>query len=137
MSTESGAGWSVGEVAARFGLAVSTLHWWEKCGLLAPERASGRRVYREAELRRIAVVQLLQGTAGMALPEIAALLEGSTGDRDWRAVVRGRVARCEEQLDQVRRARDYLTHLLECPSEHPVAQCPYLAADIDSRLPAP
>ncbi|MFG3260005.1 MerR family transcriptional regulator [Streptomyces sp. NPDC048172] len=135
MSTESSTGRGVGEVAARFGVAVSTLHWWEKSGLLAPARRSGRRVYGDADIRRVALIQLLQDTARMSLPEIAALLEGGTDDQDWRAVVRGRVARCDAQLEGLRSARAYLVHLLDCPSDHPVEQCPYLGAEIDARLP--
>lgn len=127
---------SVGDVAARFGVAVSTLHWWEKCGLLAPSRRSGRRAYDEADVRRIALIQLLQSTAMLSLPQIAALLTGRGDDQDWRTVVRDRVAACDEQIARLTAARGYLRHMLTCPSDHPADDCPYLAAEIDAYLAA-
>lgn len=130
------AAYGVGEVAARFGVAASTLHWWEKQGLLTPARRAGRRVYGDADLRRIALIQLLQGTAMMSLPEIATLLAGGTADRDWRAAVGRRLASCDEQLARLASARAYLEHMLTCPSDHPVDTCPYLAEEINAYLAA-
>jgi DNA-binding transcriptional MerR regulator len=126
--------YGIGEVAARFGVAVSALRWWERCGLLTPARVSGRRVYGEAEIRRIALIQLLQRAAAMSLPEISALLAGSRTDQDWRTAVRARVAECEEQLARLTAARAYLAHLLSCPNDHPTDRCPYLAEAINAYL---
>ncbi|GAA2110531.1 hypothetical protein GCM10009802_07750 [Streptomyces synnematoformans] len=126
----------MGEVAARFGVAVSTLHWWEKQGLLAPARRAGRRVYGDADLRRIALIQLMQGTAMMSLPEIAVLLASSTADRDWRTAVGDRLATCDEQLARLTSARAHLAHMLTCPSDHPVDECTYLAEEIHAYLEA-
>jgi MerR family redox-sensitive transcriptional activator SoxR len=49
---------SVGEVAARSGVAVSALHFWEARGLIASRRSAGnqRRFPREV-LRRVAVIK--------------------------------------------------------------------------------
>lgn len=139
MSTaaESGRTHPIGEIARRFGLAASTLRWWEKCGLLAPSaREAGRRRYDEGDVRRIALIQMWQASAMMSLDEIGALLTGSTQDRDWRSVVRRRIATCDEQLERLATARAHLAHMLECPSEHPVDTCPDLAARIDEHLAA-
>ncbi|NGO10267.1 MerR family transcriptional regulator [Streptomyces sp. HC44] len=133
-TSKSPTAYGIGEVAARFGVAVSTLRWWERCGLVTPARTSGRRTYSDADVRRIAVVQLLQKTTMMSLPEISALLAGSGNDRDWRTAVRARVTECEEQLARLTAARAYLAHLLSCPSDHPTDQCPYLAQEIDGYL---
>jgi DNA-binding transcriptional MerR regulator len=129
--------YSIGEAARRFGVAVSTLRWWEKCGLLTPASwQSGRRRYGQAELRRIALIQLCQNTAMMSLEEIGALLAGSTRNGGWRAAVRQRIAVCDERLARLTTARAYLSHMLECPSDHPVDTCPYLAEHIDQHLAA-
>jgi DNA-binding transcriptional MerR regulator len=126
---------SIGEVAHRFGVAVSTLRWWEKRGLLVPaSRQSGQRRYGQAELRRVALIQMCQSTAMMSLEEIGALLAGSTCDGDWRAAVRHRIAVCDDQLARVTAARAYLSHMLECPSDHPTDNCPYLAEHIDRHM---
>jgi DNA-binding transcriptional MerR regulator len=127
--------YSIGEVAARFGVAVSALRWWEKRGLIAPSaRQSGRRRYRDRDVRRIAMIQMWQSAAAMSLDEIRALLVGNTGDASWRAAVQGRIAACDEQIARLRSARSVLARMLECPSDHPAESCPYLAATIDEYL---
>ncbi|MFJ9370297.1 MerR family transcriptional regulator [Nocardia sp. NPDC101769] len=126
--------YSIGVVARRVGVAVSTLRWWERMGLVVPAgRVSGKRRYDHTSLRRIALIQLWQ-RASMSLDEIATVLAGSTGGRDWRDAVRARVAACDEQLARITAARDYLSHLLECPNDHPADNCPYLAEAINEIL---
>ncbi|MGH8783781.1 MAG: MerR family transcriptional regulator, partial [Cupriavidus necator] len=52
---------SVGEVAARTGIAVSTLHFYESRGLIASTRSGGnQRRYARAVLRRLAVIRVAQ-----------------------------------------------------------------------------
>ncbi|GAA4671452.1 hypothetical protein Prum_074310 [Phytohabitans rumicis] len=97
-------------------------------------RESGRRRYDEADLRRIAVIQLCQNTALMSLDEIRVVLAGGDQTQGWREAVQGRLQACDEQLARLSSARAYLAHVLECPSEDPVQQCPYLAKEIDEHL---
>jgi MerR family copper efflux transcriptional regulator len=125
---------SIGEVARRFGVAVSTLRWWEKQGLLVPScRESGRRRYDAAAVRRIALIQLLQQTALMSLDEIRTVLsDGRSGA--WRETVRARLAVCDEQLVRLQAAQAYLSHALRCRRDDPVGGCPRLAEEIDSWL---
>jgi MerR family redox-sensitive transcriptional activator SoxR len=79
---------SVGEVAARSGVAVSTLHFYETKGLIASRRSEGnQRRYPREVLRRIAVIRIAQ-RVGIPLEEIGATLaslpEGRTPTRsDW------------------------------------------------------
>jgi MerR family transcriptional regulator, copper efflux regulator len=80
------------------------------------------------------MIQLWQGTAMMSLDEIRTILTGGTRDRDWREAVRDRIAICDDQLDRLTSARGYLSHMLECPSDHPADRCPYLAEQIDDYL---
>jgi MerR family transcriptional regulator, copper efflux regulator len=125
---------SIGEVAGRFGVAVSTLRWWEKQGLLVPScRESGRRRYDAADVRRIALIQLLQQTALMSLDEIRTVLnDGRSGQ--WRDTVKARLAACDEQLVRLQAAQAYLAHALRCRRDDPVGGCPRLAQEIDSWL---
>ena len=68
--------WTVGELAARFGLPTNVLRHWESLGLLTPERdASGYRRYRPGDLVRVAVI-LRNKAAGMTLEQIGVLLDG-------------------------------------------------------------
>ncbi|MFG1798304.1 MerR family transcriptional regulator [Nocardia sp. NPDC049149] len=126
---------SIGEVARRFGVAVSVLRWWEKQGLLMPSgRESGRRRYDEADVRRIALIQLLQETALMSLEEIRTVLNGEDHSGGWRQVVQTRLDACEEQQLRLQAAQAYLSHALACQRDDLVDGCPYLSEEIDNYL---
>lgn len=81
-------GLSVGELAARAGVSVSTLHFYETKGLIASSRTSGnQRRYGRDMLRRVAVIRVAQ-RAGVPLSEIAAALDALPARRtpnaaDW------------------------------------------------------
>lgn len=65
---------SVGQVAERSGLPISTLHFYERKGLIASTRNSANhRVYRREVLRRVTVIKVAQN-AGVPLSEIAKAL---------------------------------------------------------------
>src|SRR3546814_13165022 len=58
---------SVGEVARRSGVPVSTVHFYEKQGLIAGWRTAGnQRRYHRSVLRRIAIIRISQ-SAGLPL----------------------------------------------------------------------
>ncbi|WP_158890623.1 MerR family transcriptional regulator [Amycolatopsis anabasis] len=121
---------SIGEVADRFELAISTLHYWERRGLIVPHRRSGRRYFDQDQLYRIALIKLWQGTGLMSLDEIATVLAGRTETHDWRDTVTGRIAALEEQMAQLQSAHAYLRHLLQCPRENAFEQCPGFRANV-------
>ena len=77
---------SVGEVAQRSGVAVSTLHFYEAKGLIGSERTeSNHRRYPRAVLRRVAFIRVAQ-RVGIPLADIATALEAlPTGDAPSRA----------------------------------------------------
>ncbi len=54
---------TVGEVAERSGVAVSTLHFYEAKGLIRSNRTRGnQRRYPRSVLRRVAVIKVAQRT---------------------------------------------------------------------------
>src|SRR5262245_41539653 len=57
-------GLTVGEAAARVGLSVHTLRWYEQEGLLSPvgRDSAGRRRYSEADLDWLVLLTRLRGT---------------------------------------------------------------------------
>jgi MerR family transcriptional regulator, copper efflux regulator len=127
--------WSIGETAARLGVAVSTLRYWHERGLVTPAaRKSGRRVYGEDELHRLAVAKMLQDTGLLSLDEISTVVSGPSGGVDWRSAVHARLAVVREQQERLARAEEFLTHLLRCPSDDPVARCPHLRRDTQDML---
>lgn len=126
---------SIGETAAKLGVAVSTVRYWHERGLVEPAaRRSGRRVYGEAELHRLAVAKMLQDTGLLSLDEISAVVGGPGEGGDWRAAVHARIDAIHAQQARLARAEEFLTHLLNCPSDDPVARCPHLRHETDAML---
>ena len=84
---------SVGEVAARSGVAVSTLHFYEAEGLIRSWRNQGnQRRYAREVLRRIAVIRVAQ-RAGISLAAIRDALKTLPDERtptaeDWKRLSR-------------------------------------------------
>jgi MerR family copper efflux transcriptional regulator len=110
---------TIGEAAARYGLATSTLRWWERQGLLEPaERLGGQRRYGPAELRRIGLIHLARNTGLMSLDQIGTLLAGAPG-KHWHETVRDRIRDLDQQVERLATAREALTHTLRCPADHP------------------
>jgi MerR family redox-sensitive transcriptional activator SoxR len=92
---------SVGELAARSGVAVSALHFFERQGLISSRRTAGnQRRYRRDALRRVAFIRIAQ-RVGIPLKEVGAILallpDSRTPTReDW-----ARVSECwQEELDR-------------------------------------
>ncbi|MCA0939926.1 redox-sensitive transcriptional activator SoxR [Salipiger pacificus] len=110
---------SVGEVAARAGVAVSTLHFYESEGLIESWRtAANHRRYDRRELRRIAVIRMAQ-QLGIPLAEIREMLAALPRDKalskaDWQAVSQGWRARLDARIAQLEQLRDELDGCIGC-----------------------
>lgn len=117
------------EMADRLAVPLSTLHYWERHGLVQPQRHGGRRYYTPEQAHQLTLIRLWQATGLMSLDEIAAVLASRSNSGAWREVVTGRIAAINAQLDQLRTARAHLGHLLSCPRDDPAAECPKLRAD--------
>jgi MerR family redox-sensitive transcriptional activator SoxR len=67
---------SIGEVAERCGIAASAIRYYEREGLIGKAgRRGGRRVFAEAVLDELALVELAK-SAGFTVAEIKQLLSG-------------------------------------------------------------
>ena len=76
---------TVGEVAARAGVAVSALHFYEREGLIRSFRSAGnQRRFPRGVLRRVALIKTAQ-RLGLPLGRIAAALASLPDDRPPRA----------------------------------------------------
>lgn len=110
---------SVGEVAQRSGVAVSTLHFYESKGLIASERTeSNHRRYPRAVLRRVAFIRVAQ-RVGIPLADIGKALEslpaGSAPSRaDWARLSANWRAELDERLAQLKKLRDQLDDCIGC-----------------------
>lgn len=123
--------WSVGEAAARFGVATHVLRHWEDRGLLAPERdGGGRRRYGSDDIVRIAVI-LRNKAAGMSLEQIGVLLDAQSAGRH--AVLEAHLADLEKRMADMRRSREMTEHALRCRA-HDIATCPRFASAVQDIL---
>ena len=105
---------SISEVTKATGLQSSALRYYERRGLIRPEgRASGRRYYDEAVLRRLAAIRLLQ-EVGFTIGEISEIVGRSDYSSDWRSVAESKLTAIDAQLERVAAARDLLTAALAC-----------------------
>lgn len=104
---------SVGQLAARSGLAVSALHFYERRGLISSRRTSGnQRRYPRSVLRRVAVIRAAHD-AGIPLSTVAeafaALPPDATPSADdwqrlsaaWREEIDARIAKLEHLRDRL------------------------------------
>lgn len=124
----------ISEVAAGFRLPISTLHYWERRGLLSPHRRSGRRCYDRDQLYRIALLKVWRETGNLSLDDIAAALGVRDTDRGWRDTVSARIEAIEAETRRLETARSYLTYLLTCRHHGAPDECPYFREGV--QLPA-
>ena len=123
---------SIGDTAARFGLATHVLRHWEDLGLLRPERNSAdRRLYGDDDLVRIAVI-LRSKAAGMTLEQIALLLDDDHGPKRH-AVLQEHLADLDRRMEEMRLSRAMTLHAFECEA-HDITRCPHFRAMISDVL---
>ncbi|MDA0171236.1 redox-sensitive transcriptional activator SoxR [Solirubrobacter taibaiensis] len=110
---------TIGEVAARTGVATSALRFYEERGLIASERnGGGHRRYARPVIRRVAFILFAQ-RVGLTLEqigeELARLPAGRPPKReDWAQLSAGWRTRVDEQIAQLERLRESLTDCIGC-----------------------
>jgi len=123
--------YSIGEVAARFGLATHVLRHWEDMELLRPERDSAdRRRYLDDDLVRVAVI-LRSKAAGMGLEQIAVLLDDPSPRRH--EVLEAHIADLNQRMAEMTRSKEMTEHALRC-KHHDITECPRFRAMVDDVL---
>lgn len=110
---------SVGEVAARSGVAVSALHFYEAEGLIRSWRNQGnQRRYAREVLRRIAVIRVAQ-RAGISLAAIRDAFKQLPNERtptaeDWSRLSQAWRADLERRIQRLAGLRDQLDGCIGC-----------------------
>lgn len=110
---------TVGEVAARSGLPVSTLHFYERKGLIRSHRSSGnQRRYERDVLRRLAIVHMAH-ELGVPLSEVGAALsqlpDGHVPTaKDWQQMSEAWRDRLDTRITLLQRLRDELSGCIGC-----------------------
>ncbi|WP_027847691.1 redox-sensitive transcriptional activator SoxR [Marinospirillum minutulum] len=123
---------SIGEVAKRSGVAISTIHFYESKGLITSTRnASNHRQYPSVVLRYIAIIRVAQRT-GMTLEEIQKTLSAyqagaKLNENEWKTLAAEWQAGINQRIKRLERLRDELDNcigcgclsLKECPLRNP------------------
>jgi MerR family redox-sensitive transcriptional activator SoxR len=110
---------TIGEVAARSGVATSALRFYEAEDLIAAERNdSGHRRYPRGVLRRVAFIVFAQ-KVGLSLEEIRAELARLPRNRaperaDWAKLSGSWRARIDERITELERLKAGLTECIGC-----------------------
>jgi MerR family transcriptional regulator, redox-sensitive transcriptional activator SoxR len=110
---------SIGELAARSGVASSALRYYERLGLIRAQRTGGnQRRYEQNQLRRVAFIRIA-AQVGLSLDEIRDALESLPESRtptraDWERLSRRWRGRLDEQIALLERLRDQLTGCIGC-----------------------
>jgi len=132
---------TIGEVAARSGVAPSAIRFYEVQGLLVPRRTSGnQRRYDRAVLRRIALIQAGRA-AGIPLVRIRTALDtlpaGRTPTRrDWERFSKRWREDLEERIATLEALRDRLTTCIGCGCLS-IDRCELLNPDDEARGSGP
>jgi MerR family transcriptional regulator, redox-sensitive transcriptional activator SoxR len=110
---------SVGEMAERAGVAVSTLHFYEAEGLIRSWRNQGnQRRYTREVLRRVAVIRVAQ-RAGISLAAIRDALKALPDERtptaeDWSRLSRRWRSDLDARIKRLTGLRDQLDGCIGC-----------------------
>lgn len=124
---------TIGEIAARAGVATSTVRFYERRGLIEPDaRQSGQRRYRSDTLRRLVFIGMLKD-AGLSLDDIGGILHAADNE-EWKAIGRRRLDELNAEIASLENARSYLEGALLCRFDHPVTDCAIMGREIDRRL---
>ena len=130
---------SIGQLAKRGGVAIDTVRYYERNGLLTPadRLESGYRRYGDAELKRLRFIRRAK-VLGFSLADIRELLSLS----DERSVAKvkraaeAKLADIEQRLAELERIRDGLRSLVAaCPGHGRADACPILNALNEENTP--
>jgi MerR family redox-sensitive transcriptional activator SoxR len=108
---------TIGQVALKSGLRASAIRYYESLGLLpSPPRRAGKRIYPDATVERLAVIELAK-VAGFGLHEIRSLMaDAATGEpvTSWRTRASAKRLEIDRQMRRLQRTKRILARLAAC-----------------------
>jgi len=134
MSVQAPSRFTIGTLARQSGVAVDTVRYYERCGLLPPpqRRASGYREYTHADIQRICFIRSAK-SLGFSLDEIRELLHLET-DRDHgvkriKQHAQKRLEHIRYNIARLQEIEHRLTALIAlCPGHGQPEHCPILSS---------
>ncbi len=110
---------SIGLIAARTGIAVSAIRFYEAEGLLSSTRSpGGQRRFRRSDIRRVSFILIAQ-QLGFSLDEIRKKLQALPRERtptqsDWSGISRAFRQELDDRIETLTRLRDKLDGCIGC-----------------------
>ena len=110
---------TIGQLAARTGVAVSAIRYYEEKGLLQSLRTSGnQRRFLRSDIRRVSFILIAQ-KLGLALVEIEAQLAQLPQGRaptlsDWQQISRRMRFEIDQRINLLTRTRNQLDQCIGC-----------------------
>ena len=110
---------AIGDIAARTGLTVSAIRFYEGEGLVSAERnAGGQRRFRRAEIRRLSFIMIAQ-QLGFTLDQIRSALRGlpegrTPNKRDWTRIGRTFRQELDQRIESLTELREKLDGCIGC-----------------------
>lgn len=124
---------TVGQVAKRCGVKVSTLHFYEEKALIFSSRNAGnQRRYRKDVLRRVSLIKAAQ-KMGITLEEVRQALEKLPDNRtpnqkDWQKMASAWKDKLNARIAYMEKMRDYMTGCIGCGCLS-MSKCPIYNAE--------
>jgi DNA-binding transcriptional MerR regulator len=123
----------IGVVAARSGMAPSTLRYYESERIIASvDRKGLRRQFPPDVLTTLAVVAMCR-RAGFSLEEIKLVL-ATGGEPSWKSFAARKRDQLRAQAEHLGTVADQLDHAIRCPSPN-VFDCEHFQAALADALP--
>jgi MerR family redox-sensitive transcriptional activator SoxR len=110
---------AIGDLAARTGLAVSAIRFYEARGLVSALRnAGGQRRFMRSDIRRLSFIRIAQ-QLGFTIEEIGGLLASlplgrTPTQKDWATISRVFRRRLDERIAAMSHMRDKLDQCIGC-----------------------
>ncbi|MBA3510994.1 redox-sensitive transcriptional activator SoxR [Sphingomonas sp.] len=109
----------IGQLAARTGLSVSAIRFYEAKGLVSALRnKGGQRRFLRADIRRLSFIRIAQQlgfTIGEIQKQLSTLPQGRTPTRkDWSRISRGFRRTLDARINGLTRMRDRLDGCIGC-----------------------
>src|SRR5262245_61309227 len=110
---------SIGELAARTGLSVSAIRFYEARGLVTPSRSAGRqRRFLRSDIRRLSFIRIAQ-QLGLSIEGVAVELKRLPSQRtpnaaDWARISASLRAALDQRIAALTRTRDLLDGCIGC-----------------------
>ncbi|WP_433133033.1 MerR family transcriptional regulator [Micromonospora sp. CA-240977] len=121
----------IGELATQAGVSVRALRYYEEQGLLKAARSSGgQRHYPDSAVDRVHLIQMLYaaGLTSRTILDLLPCVDAKVNTPESRALLRAERARIDQQIAQLRQARDRLDTVI-ASSESPASECSRVDTD--------